>query len=507
MGAVSIPSPVGGWNARDALEAMEPADAVELINWVPGNGVVTGRGGSLTKIELPGSVDSLIPYIGASSAELLAVYGGNISQITSFTTPDVLGSGFVSDAWQYAAFDNKLVLCNGQDAAQVYDGTTLSPMTITSGPSASSLVGVVNFKGRAFYWQTNAQSFWYAEAGSFQGDLTEFPFAMFVQRGGYLVQVITWTRDSGDGVDDYCAFIFSTGETLIYQGDDPGNALQWGMVGRFQLGAPLGIRAHCRFASTEIALTDDGFVGLDEAIQNARTQVINTFGGKIVRAAKAAAKAYRQNFGWEAVYYPAGNLFLANIPIADGISEQYVKNTNTGAWCKFKGWNARCFAVFNDRLYFGTIDGKVVLADVSANDGVQKAYSDDGQPIQYEALTAYQKFGQPGLKSQLTAARLVMNAFDPRAVSINAFADYRVKILPPVINPVEQVQGQWDVSYWDEDYWAGENNDPTNVAARPTRRPITAFGFANAISVRYRSVVQNVNWYSTFFEFKQAGVN
>ena len=28
----SIPSPIGGWNARDSLGAMPPTDAVQMVN-------------------------------------------------------------------------------------------------------------------------------------------------------------------------------------------------------------------------------------------------------------------------------------------------------------------------------------------------------------------------------------------------------------------------------------------------------------------------------------------
>jgi hypothetical protein len=327
-----------------------------------------------------------------------------------------------------------------------------------------------------------------------------------VQRGGYIVQIITWTRDSGDGVDDYCAIIFSTGEILVYQGDLPENSLRWSMVGRFFMGAPLGVRAHARFASTEILLTMDGILGLDEAIQNARSEVIDTFGGKIVRAAQKAAATYRNNFGWQPIYYAAGNLFIVNVPLSSTTSEQFVKNTNTQAWCKFTGWNAQCFALYGDRLYFGDASGNIWLADLSSKDS-NVAYSDDGQSIYHSCITAYQTFGQPGKKTQLTAARVVTNAFDGRALSLNAFADFRTKPLPAVIDPVEQIQGEWDVSAWDEDYWAGDSNDPENADARPILRPVNAFGFATALSIRYRTRIQKIVWYATTFIFKQGGVN
>jgi hypothetical protein len=41
----SIPSPIGGWNARDSLAQMAPTDAVELVNWYPTPTDVTLRRG------------------------------------------------------------------------------------------------------------------------------------------------------------------------------------------------------------------------------------------------------------------------------------------------------------------------------------------------------------------------------------------------------------------------------------------------------------------------------
>lgn len=618
-GAQVVPAPVGGWNARDALEAMDPADAVTLDNWIPGNGVVVGRGGSRTQVStLTGPVDSLVPYNGDTSNALLAAANGHIYVVandTGFISPVSIGSGFSSNVWQWGTFDTKTVLVNGTDAPQVFNGTTLSAMTVstlsaptisgittgsgtlaaatyyykvtavnvngettgsaevshvlaapggnqvtwgaisgatgyniyrstvtntehflasvgspavtflddgsltpTSTPVPSSnttnvngslLVDVVRFKGRAFYAEVNSQRVWYAAPGSFQGMLTKLDFSTLTQLGGTLIQVISSTRDSGDGVDDYIYFVFSSGEVLAYQGDDPSNVNRWSLIGLYHIGAPLGRRAHSRFASTEILLTKDGFQTLDEAIQNARIELIDSFGGKIFRACKKAAQLYAANFGWQAIYYPRGNLFIANVPTAADAFSQYVKNTNTGMWCQFTGWNARCFGLWNDRLYFGTNDGKIKLADVQQTDGLRQAYSDDGVAISYNALTAYQKFGQPGLKCQITSAKITANVYDGRAISLNAFADYRTKQLFDVPAPVEPTQGQWDQSPWNTDAWASNNiADPADSTPRVFWRPIQIrTGYATAISIRYKSVVQNVYWYSTEFLFSQAGVN
>lgn len=509
MASQEIPAPVGGWNARDALSAMEATDAVELTNWVPDNGTVRGRGGSLTKIaDIDGAgtgANTLIAYEGDAAVKLLAACGATIYDVSDLTTPVSVKTGFTSDYWQFAAFDNNTVLCNGADTPQVYNGTTLTDITITSGPTPEDLVGVVPFKGRAVYWENASSSFWYAAAGSFQGDLVEFPLATFTQHGGVISMIVSWTRDSNDGVDDLLAIIFNTGETIVYQGDDPSNAQTWSMIGRWMIGRPINIRAHAKYNSTEVVGTQVGFMSLDEAIQNLPPP--QAFGGRIIRAANLASTQYGSLLAWQFIFYTPANLFLVNIPLGDTQAVQYVKNTNTGAWTKFAGWPARSFALFQNRLYFTTGTGALVLADTNANDPIQDAYSDNGTPILYYATTAYQKFGEPGLKSQITAARVVTTVFDRNALSINAFLDYKQKPLPPVPIAEEQELGMWDVSAWDEVYWAGGDFDPLTTTANPTFRPVVGFSaFAIALNVRYLSKVQNPIWYSTEFVFKPGGV-
>ena len=49
--ALSFPAPVGGWNARDPLAAMDPADAVKLINFEIQPALPFVRGIGFTPVE------------------------------------------------------------------------------------------------------------------------------------------------------------------------------------------------------------------------------------------------------------------------------------------------------------------------------------------------------------------------------------------------------------------------------------------------------------------------
>jgi hypothetical protein len=64
-------------------------------------------------------------------------------------------------------------------------------------------------------------------------------------------------------------------------------------------------------------------------------------------------------------------------------------NVITKAWCRFTGWDAEDFAVFNKKLYF--CDGTVVF---KAWDGT----SDNTSNIIFYAKQAFQDFGNPNPK-------------------------------------------------------------------------------------------------------------
>src|SRR5262245_52993478 len=60
---VSLPAPVGGWNAKDSLAAMPETDCVTLDNWlVRTQGLVTRAGIEDWVGEIDGAVETLLPY-------------------------------------------------------------------------------------------------------------------------------------------------------------------------------------------------------------------------------------------------------------------------------------------------------------------------------------------------------------------------------------------------------------------------------------------------------------
>lgn len=493
MPAIAIPAPTGGWNASDSLDRMPATDAVRLVNWIPRAGFVQSRPGFVSHVSgLGGSVESLMAWRGPTGDKLLAGANGNLWDVTT-TTPTSLGAGFSANDWNSTNHTGRLILTNGVSTPQVYNGTTLTAMTAT-GPTLTTLWGCNTFKGRAYYWARNAQSFWYAAAGAYQGTLTQFFLDTQLTTGGSLVQMLNWTNDAGDGVDDYAVFVFSTGEVLVYQGDDPGSATAWALIGRFQIGEPLGIKAHAKVGGTEIIVTRDGYVDLSAALRDGRYSEQSAYSAKIIRAAKDATNEFGGFTGWEAQLFPAGQLFIVNVPTSSTTAIQHVRETSSGGWCEFRGWNARCFAVLNNRLWFGTSDGRVNRAYIGTIDGTAR--------IESWAIPAFNALGSKAQRKQVTAVSVVSNALRPSSYAYDGLADFNTTLRATLTDDAGSPAAVWDSSAWDASAWGvGAEGLPV----RQAWRNVSANGYALTVSVRIRQQAQAIIWYSTNYQFRQAG--
>ena len=140
----SLPSPIGGWNARDSLAEMAPTDAVTLTNWFPTPTDVTLRKG-YTKYStgITGEVNSLMNYAGPSSQTLFAAAGSSIYNCST-STASVATTGLTNSKFQHVnittAGGSFLIACNGADAVQIYDGTAwFKVATTTTAQTISSI--------------------------------------------------------------------------------------------------------------------------------------------------------------------------------------------------------------------------------------------------------------------------------------------------------------------------------------------------------------------------------
>lgn len=142
----SLPSPIGGWNARDSLAEMQPLDAVQMVNFFPTPTDVTLRKGyGLTASGIAGKVYSLMNYTKQVSYDLFAFANDKIYE-TKGTLTEVF-SGLTSSKWQHINLTNSgghfLIAVSGVDPVLIYDGTSWAfQATTTTAVAVSTLTHV-----------------------------------------------------------------------------------------------------------------------------------------------------------------------------------------------------------------------------------------------------------------------------------------------------------------------------------------------------------------------------
>ena len=459
----------------DALDSMPPNDAYEMDNFFPDIGSVSMRKGYQSHATgVAGQVKTLATYQSGANNDLIACGGGSIYDASNSGAMSSLGSGFASDVWSTVNFNGLLMLVNGSDTPQQWDGTTLSAMSWTgTGLTVSNLTWVYAFKNR-LYFGTGDQDFWYAGLNSITGTLTKFELSRVSEFGGNLIAMTSWTVDAGIGIDDHAVFIFSSGQIALYAGTDPSSASDWSLVGIYNIGAPIDARGIVRIGGDIRITTQYDYISLREVFSRGEL-------GTPTKASGALTTAANSNlFGWQSILFPEGSFALFNVPISASQFQQHVVNTRTFAWCRFTGVNANCWETYDNKLYFGGTDNNVYE--------FWSGFNDNGSNIQATSSQAWSDLGSPGRK-KITAKRPVIGVDGDVTFSMALGYDFR-STQEASSSAIESNETQWDVSAWDVSSWSDINKINTSWAG--------AIGTGVSVSPKLTvSARQAVKWQRT----------
>lgn len=462
--------------------------SLELLGSLVGGTLYTA--GTYTNVPLTGGHGS-----GAQATVIVA--GGAVTSVTLTT----VGSGYqVSDVLSAAAANIGGTGSGFSITVQTIGGwstTTISGTNTVTGAALipSNLITVTVHQTRCWYIENNSMNVWYAGPLAYQGVLTLLPLAQVFTKGGYLMQMASWTIDNVEGINAYAAFITSEGEVAVYQGYDPTQQSTWSLVGVFKIGRPIGRRCICKFGSDVLCITADGLSPLSKGLLTDRTQPESQITYKILNAINSDVQSYGANFGWQVIEYPIGNKLIINVPETTNSSmHQWVKNTvraDDGGWSRFRNWNANCWEVQQDTLYFGG-NGVIYVADTGT--------SDAGTPITCDCLPAYSYFDVLGQLKNFCFARPIFQASASVQPVITLNVDYQ-NISPASIPVLTGGVAQWDVSLWDVTPWGDVSPSIT------VKNWLGVSGYGYAASGRVTMQIKGVacQWYSTDYLFETGG--
>lgn len=501
-----ISSPVGGWNAKDSIAEMKPNDAYRLINWFVEASKVRHRYGSAGHVTgigggTPVAAETLAVYKPPAGAAKMFGWAGTAAY-------DVSSAGAVGAAvltsltnarWQTVnattTGGNFLIAVNGADKVQLYNGTTWTAIDGASTPAitnvtTTTLIHINVHQNRVWYIQKDTLDAWYTGVGAITGALTKFPLGTYFSKGGYLMAMATWTIDGGEGSNDRAVFITSEGEVAVYAGTDPASSSTWVQLGVYQVGEPIGRRCFIKLGADLLILTTDGVISASQYLVTGRTDKSVALTDRIQTAMAEAVQLYDNNFGWELTLFPNGSALFLNVPVT-GTNVQFVMNTITRRWCQFSAWDAACFAVFNDDLYFGAL-GVV--------DKAWTGTSDKGVAIESDLVQAFNYFSARGLEKHFLEAQPILGwDVNPAQVRIGMDVDFKVttpngQIQPPAAGTALI----WDTGRWDVNTWGGAIELQKSWYATP------GIGYAGALHMQVSSAAATIEYSSANIRWEPA---
>lgn len=511
--SVNLPAPTGGWNAKDDLADMPITDAVSMVNWFPSTTSVNLRKGYTSWATFSGQGETLMYYSGAAVKRwyVIAKPAGtaNIYDITSGGAVGAAAvTGLTNARFQYVnnttAAGSYIQAVNGVDKMVFYNGTVWArdgdgaPYDIT-GVNSANCINICMHQNRVWMVQKNTLKAWYLASGAVGGAATVLDLSSFAQRGGSLVACAPWTMDAGYGINDMLAFITTNGEVIVYQGTDPASAATWSMVGVWWLGAPVGTRCWVKYQGDLALITEDGVLPMAAALQSDRLNPRVAISDKIQNAVSQAVSLYGDNFGWQLLPFPKENMLILNVPVSAGDNqEQYVMSTikrSNGeySWCNFTGWEANCWELIDDDIYFGS------------NGFVGKAWDgldDNDTNISGTVIQAFSKFGNTDGQMRFTMMRptLFTNGSPQILASVNV--DFNLATMNSPLSFTATAYAVWDgatpASRWDSGLWGA------GLTVQNNWQGATGIGYWGATSMQAAAQGIEVQWAATTLVMERA---
>ena len=506
--ALTLPAPTLGWNARDALANMNMQDAVVLQNLFPSPTAVQIRNGYTQFFHgFSGQCETLMQYSGAASNQFFAIAGGRIYDATLGGAAGAASvTGLANSRFQYVnnttAGGNYIQCVNGSDKMQVYDGSAWHkdgdgvPYNVT-GVNTANCIGIGLSHNRVWFIENASLKAWYLPTGAIGGAANPLDLSSFADRGGYLMAMATWTMDAGYGMDDMTAFITSNGEVLVYRGTDPSSSSTWSLIGIYWIGSPVGRRCFIKFAGDCLLITQDGVVSMAAALQSSRVNPKAALSNKIQYAISTAISIYGSNFGWQLMQFPRENMLILNVPVEEGLNQQqYVMSTikrgnGDWAWCNFTGWNANCWELWQDDLYFGS-DGFIG----KAWDGLD----DNGDNISCSGLQAFNSFGNDRIQKRFTMMRPILQSNGTPSILASMNMDFDTSNPSAPLAFTVTPYGVWDTGLWDAAIWG------TDLSVLKDWQGCTGIGYWAAPNMQFATKGIETQWVNTTVVFEAGGI-
>lgn len=419
MRTQAFPPPYKGQRDDIPLAALEFPYAERVLNFNLDTGVPTLRkGDSLHSIDAGAPPTSAAEFIflakwGVGSSTLMfGVHQDTVDfNVYDITTPGapVLAFTAAGNRTIYAdsiTFKSYLFIFNGwTNNVYYYNGAWGGPAYTFSGGFRP--FGGCVYKNRVYMRSLAGPKYCYSEIDAITGATTDVDLSTVASRDGMIVGIKPVSLSQGIAQETVLAFIFSSGEILVYAGSYP-NSSDWRLMGTFAVDSPATSKPFIEAKGDVFVITETGLIslrtlftqGVDLAttpalsapIANRWAQMLGDQSG-IASYPVFAAGVYDQLKNRLVIFIggyknPDGSVFLSAM-------SRFVYSFKTGSWYEHLMGNEggskhfRGGVLYNDGDIYYTFLGYFRVAKTEgASDYIDEETSGVGDPIIYNLKTA-----------------------------------------------------------------------------------------------------------------------
>jgi hypothetical protein len=411
-------------------------------------------------------------------------------------TPDVTfgtQTSDITDTWSWIPFSNlgeNFVCVVGEfNGYYTYDATGgwISRNAGMSGPAGFDPLDmdyITTWKRRLWFVPSESTKAYYLPVNEVVGVVKEFDFGPYMRQGGHVKQLVSWTRDGGDGIDDFLVVLGSQGDVIVYQGTDPDNADTFAMVGIWDLGSlPEGRRVAVKSGGDVKVLCEVGIIDLSVMFSGAVNLASKDSLGYPVQPVLSGVVNHTIGAEqWEVHYFSQEELFIVKEPITNLLSnpQMWAANVHSRGWGNLNDLPQQTLGMFQDNLYGSDNLGNVYQLLIGDVDNLD--FEGDSGEITGRLQTGFHNFGLSSLKKFHMVQPTFQGSVAP-AVQILMYTEFNFDTIPGSPGFGAPVEGsQWDIDKWDVAVWAGGDGTFQAWAG------VEGIGFFGSLAMNVRGV-------------------
>jgi len=357
---VSIPLPVKGVLAEAMNAEVSSQYAAELENWQSDGLKLTTRA-PYSRVFSRGcslSADWRIPFE-------FGLTDGYIETSKSGTTwGQKQAPRNIKTPCDSTSLSGHVLIVDGNGAPLLFNGEEFSLATTDTpeddGQSVEAFDGVIAHHDRTYFWKRGGPlEFYYGDVGEItENTITKFPLDRLGNITGGLQEMVSLTMDAGHGMNDVLCIITTTGEMVLYEGFDPGDAQDWRLTSRIKSSAPISPEGFVSIGGDTWMLTPSGVVSIMQSVRSGLMALVDGIGRPIMQRLLE-----RVSLGgdWQMFASRDAGMIILN-HVLNGESEQFIYYTQSKAWTTARYPAARWHSLGLDTQFTG-LDGRLYQID------------------------------------------------------------------------------------------------------------------------------------------------